>query len=230
MNTLTFENTTFDISTINNQIWLRATQIGEALGYSNPVDSIKNLYERNSDEFTATMTQLIELDTAGGKQQVRVFSLRGAHLLGMFARTEKAKTMRVWVLDILDKETGRTEFSLTHQQAPIKCPKNRKDLSFVRASPDGIGLDNFNPPAPIGSWHVEFMRGQVATNELWAAAHSKAPKVNDVAAEGLKYALGKIYTPSLDAMGYTHGFVDMLSQYAIIGMKTSEQPLTTKYI
>jgi prophage antirepressor-like protein len=108
-NALTFESTTFDISTINNQIWLNGTQIGEALGYSDAAKSISKIYERNADEFTPSMTQLIELDTAGGKQQVRVFSLRGAHLLGMFARTEKAKLYRIWVLDILDKETGRSE-------------------------------------------------------------------------------------------------------------------------
>jgi hypothetical protein len=77
---------------------------------------------------------------------------------------------------------------------------------------------------------VEYMRGQVATNELWAAAHSKAPKVNEVAFDGIKYALNKIYTPSLDAMGYTHGFIDMVAQYAVIGIKASDKPLTTAYI
>jgi prophage antirepressor-like protein len=229
MTTLTFESTTFDVSTINNQIWLNGTQIGEALGYTDAANSIAKIYTRNADEFTPSMTQLIELDTAGGKQQVRVFSLRGAHLLGMFARTEKAKLYRIWVLDILDKETGRSEFALTHQQAPIKTPKSRKDLSFTVVNTDGT-LNNFNPPAAIGSWHVEYMRGQVATNELWAAAHSKAPKVNEVAFDGIKYALGKIYTPSLDAMGYTHGFIDMVAQYAVIGIKASDKPLTTAYI
>ena len=38
----------------------------------------------------------------GGLQQVRVFSLRGAHLLGMLARTEKAKEFRRWVLDVIE--------------------------------------------------------------------------------------------------------------------------------
>jgi len=34
------------------------------------------------------------------------FSLRGAHLVGMFARTSTAKEFRKWFLDILDKETN----------------------------------------------------------------------------------------------------------------------------
>ncbi len=49
------------------------------------------------------MTALIELDTSGGKQKVRIFSLRGCHLLAMFARTAIAKQFRKWVLDILDQ-------------------------------------------------------------------------------------------------------------------------------
>ncbi|WP_354666697.1 P22AR C-terminal domain-containing protein, partial [Escherichia coli] len=40
----------------------------------------------------------------------RVFSLRGAHLIAMFARTPVAKEFRRWVLDILDREV---------QQSPI---------------------------------------------------------------------------------------------------------------
>lgn len=35
---------------------------------------------------------------------MRVFSLRGAHLIAMFARTPVAKEFRRWVLDILDRQ------------------------------------------------------------------------------------------------------------------------------
>ncbi|MDG6411062.1 Bro-N domain-containing protein, partial [Glaesserella parasuis] len=73
------------------------------------------IYDRNADEFTAEMTALIELQTAGGKQQVRVFSLRGAHLIAMFARTKVAKEFRKWVLDILDREILQNE----QQIAPL---------------------------------------------------------------------------------------------------------------
>ncbi|MFW3379839.1 hypothetical protein ACN9NO_11160, partial [Glaesserella parasuis] len=64
----------------------------------------------------AEMTALIELQTAGGKQQVRVFSLRGAHLIAMFARTKVAKDFRKWVLDILDREISENE----QQIAPLE--------------------------------------------------------------------------------------------------------------
>lgn len=40
--------------------------------------------------------------------KIRIFSLRGAHLIAMFARTQIAKEFRKWVLDILDKEVSET--------------------------------------------------------------------------------------------------------------------------
>lgn len=45
-------------------------------------------------------------DPRGVEQNARIFSLRGAHLLAMFSRTNKAKEFRKWVLDVLDKETS----------------------------------------------------------------------------------------------------------------------------
>ncbi|MDO8415479.1 MAG: BRO family protein [Agitococcus sp.] len=104
---LSFNDVQFDIVDRDNQPWLRVHQIGVALGYSRP-DAANKIYQNNSDEFTENMTALVELDTTGGKQKVRIFSLRGCHLLAMFARTAIAKQFRKWVLDILDKETRST--------------------------------------------------------------------------------------------------------------------------
>ena len=97
---LVFQQHHLDITDINDQPWLRLGQIGLALGYSNPAD-LQKVYNRNADEFDDSMTQVVELDTAGGRQSTRIFSLRGCHLLGMLARTEPAKAFRRWVLDVL---------------------------------------------------------------------------------------------------------------------------------
>lgn len=103
MHALTFQDTKFDIVDRNGQPWLRGYQIGTALEYTNQPDAaIRKIYDRNADEFTNRMTAVIELATAGGKQKVRIFSLRGAHLLGMLSRTKKAKEFRAWVLDVLE--------------------------------------------------------------------------------------------------------------------------------
>lgn len=108
MNTLTFNEVNFNPVERNGQIWLTSTEIAKALGYSR-TDKISNLYNRNKDEFTPTMTLVIDLVTKGfgsgnSKKPVRIFSLRGCHLIAMFARTDIAKQFRKWVLDILDRE------------------------------------------------------------------------------------------------------------------------------
>ncbi|HFE3524467.1 BRO-N domain-containing protein [Enterobacter hormaechei] len=107
MNTeLTFRSHTFTPAIRDNKCWLTSSQIAEALEYSS-TKSITNLYNQNEDEFTSEMTQVTESVTSGNyRKKVRIFSLRGAHLIAMFARTPVAKEFRRWVLDILDREVG----------------------------------------------------------------------------------------------------------------------------
>jgi hypothetical protein len=99
---LVLEDVEFDVVDIHSVPWLRGPQIGDALGYEKGRISIHKVFESNADEFTAEMTQLVDLGTAGGRQQVRIFSPRGCYLLGMLARTERAKAFRAWVLDVLE--------------------------------------------------------------------------------------------------------------------------------
>lgn len=99
---LVFESTEFDVVDIHQIPWLRGSQVASALDYSDPSRAISELYSRNADEFTEEMTQVIDLPTAGGVQSVRIFSPRGCYLIGMLARTEKAKAFRSWVLDVLE--------------------------------------------------------------------------------------------------------------------------------
>lgn len=108
MQALTFQNTQFDIIDRNNQSWLQAAQIAKALGYARE-DSVSRIYDRNKDEFTSGMSQTVNLTVKGfgsgnSEKEVRIFSLRGAHLIAMFSRTKVAKEFRKWVLDVLDKE------------------------------------------------------------------------------------------------------------------------------
>ena len=105
---LVFESTEFDVVDLHNVPWLRGPQIAGALGY-NRDDRLSDLYSRNADEFTDEMTQVLDLPTAGGIQPVRIFSPRGCYLLGMLARTEKAKAFRAWVLDVLEGRVAPRE-------------------------------------------------------------------------------------------------------------------------
>ncbi|WP_429499395.1 hypothetical protein ACQUFY_20885 [Robbsia andropogonis] len=58
--------------------------------------------------------QTLSLGHGSPPSEVRLFSLRGAHLLGMFARTANGAKFRRWVLDQLDdmEAQGRESRSL----------------------------------------------------------------------------------------------------------------------
>ena len=118
MTTLTFQNTNLSVINQNNQTFLTANDLGLALEYASPLQAVLKIYDRNADEFTAEMTALVEMKTAGGIQKVRIFSLRGAHLIAMFARTKIAKEFRKWVLDILDEEVKKTTALLPNTLTP----------------------------------------------------------------------------------------------------------------
>ncbi|PHM46619.1 antirepressor [Xenorhabdus miraniensis] len=107
-NQLTFRSNVFNPVSHANDIWLTAPELAKALQYKK-TDAITQIYDRNSDEFTSAMTMTLNLRVNGinnslRKKLVRVFSLRGAHLVAMFSKTSVAKEFRRWVLDILDRE------------------------------------------------------------------------------------------------------------------------------
>jgi prophage antirepressor-like protein len=107
MTTLAFQGVEIKPLHRDHQTWLRLPQIEAALGYAAKGTSLARIFARHADEFTKSMTRVLKLKTAGGMQPVRIFSLRGAHLLAMFARTDVAKAFRVWVLDLIDAEIKR---------------------------------------------------------------------------------------------------------------------------
>lgn len=103
-------------------IWLTSADIANALGYASS-KSVSNIYSRNAEEFTHSMSMVIRMMTNGinnnlREKRVRLFSLRGCHLIAMFATTDKAKAFRHWVLDILDHEVTLN--------TPITQPSDRE--------------------------------------------------------------------------------------------------------
>lgn len=105
MKELMFQNHAIRLIEKDGKKWASAADIALALGYSR-ADSVTRLYDKHRAEFSDSMTCIVETtETAFSGALVaksRVFSLRGAHLIGMFARTSKAQEFRRWVLDILD--------------------------------------------------------------------------------------------------------------------------------
>ncbi|WP_180110779.1 Bro-N domain-containing protein [Acinetobacter sp. YH12098] len=100
---LSFKEVNFTPVQQDNQVWITSRELGQALGYSRE-DAVNKIFERNSDEFTGSMTRNVKLTLQGQAREVRVFSLRGCHLIAMLSRTAIAKQFRKWVLDVLDRE------------------------------------------------------------------------------------------------------------------------------
>ena len=107
---LTFNDIVLTPVTRQNSLWIRAAELARALGLARE-DKVTQIYQRHADEFTPDMTQLIENAVEPQNEvqgnlapgRCRIFSLRGCHLLAMFARTPVAKAFRRWVLDVLDR-------------------------------------------------------------------------------------------------------------------------------
>ena len=100
---LSFNEVNFSPVQQDGQIWIASRELGQALGYSRE-DAVNKIFERNSDEFTVSMARNVKLTLQGQAREVRVFSLRGCHLIAMLSRTAIAKQFRKWVLDVLDRE------------------------------------------------------------------------------------------------------------------------------
>lgn len=160
MKALAFHNTQFDVIDRNGQPWLGVTQIGLALEYANPETAITKLYNRNANEFTDKMTALVDMPTKGGIQQVRIFSLRGAHMLAMFARTKVAKEFRHWALDVLEGEA----------EAPTKAKRKPKLL------PNGLTGDQQDAIKALVKARVEELpenKRAKAAITCWSSLKSK---------------------------------------------------------
>lgn len=106
---LCFNEFTFSPLTLDNQPWIRAAELARALGYGRE-NQVSRLYRNNADEFTPDMTQVVEIAVEprnGADGRARIFSLRGCHLLAMFARTPVAKAFRKWCLDVIEQYGDR---------------------------------------------------------------------------------------------------------------------------
>ena len=104
MQDLKFNSHKFVVVEHDGRSWLTAADIASALGYARS-DQVSRIYARHEREFTSSMTMIFETVTLGSANitsEARLFSLRGAHMIGMFSRTAKGAEFRHWVLDRLD--------------------------------------------------------------------------------------------------------------------------------
>lgn len=161
---LTFNDVTLTLIIYQNSPWIRAAELACALGYSRE-NSVSRLYRSNQEEFTPEMTQVIEITEStesGLPVKSRIFSLRGCHLVAMFARTPVAKAFRRWVLDVLDKLNAE-------QHAPLPSSDIVDFPGTLSITPSSVA-DRKPLRALVGSWaQVSGLPFAACWNQLKAA-------------------------------------------------------------
>ncbi|WP_234966000.1 Bro-N domain-containing protein [Acinetobacter johnsonii] len=181
MNSLTFNAMQFHpIQSNDQQIWIPSTELSRALGYSR-ADAVTKIYDRNNDEFAHDMTKIID-NPQNPNLVLRVFSLRGAHLITFFARTPVAKEFRKWVLDVLENE-------IQQQQIDTRVKINAEQQAILKEIVD--------------------RRCEGSTKkrtELWARhnKHFRIPRYSELLAMHFQDAVDYLETMQIKAKGDIH--------------------------
>lgn len=102
----------------DGKIWFTAEQLAKLLGYAD-VKQVNKIFQRHKEEFTESMTTLAKVTVSNKNNeleyvQIRLFSLRGAHLIGMLSRTKIARELRIWLLDLAEQESSAPQGGVHH--------------------------------------------------------------------------------------------------------------------
>lgn len=144
---LSFNNV--DLIPVDNgddQIWVTSSELAKALNYRRS-DTVSRIYSRNADEFTDSMSLTVKMGVKGfgsgnSEKEVRLFSLRGCHLIAMFASTDVAKKFRKWVLDLIDGDIASRKIPINVQQS-LDAVYAIRTIESDKASGHGFWLNKW---------------------------------------------------------------------------------------
>ena len=89
----------------NQEMFMTAKQLGECLGYKDPMRNINKLIDRNEYLKDSKYSGVVKMSTPQGNRMVmtelRVFNERGIYEVSFKANTSKALVFRDWVGDLL---------------------------------------------------------------------------------------------------------------------------------
>ena len=114
---------------------MTADQLGSALGYSNPRESINKLVSRNKYLRSADFSAEVKMTSPGGRQETRIFNEDGIYEVTMLSKTSKAREFRAWVRKIL-KSLRKGEYILVKPQSEqdkLQIQKQRAEAMLLNA-------------------------------------------------------------------------------------------------
>ncbi|MBS3961622.1 MAG: Bro-N domain-containing protein [Sandarakinorhabdus sp.] len=114
-----FDGRPVQVVLFGGEKWMKGPQIAEALGFADPVDAAKKMYQRNQAEFDESSCIAVELPTPAGRRLTRIYNARGAALFAMKAQTPKGEAFRRWVLDVLEGVASMPEQGMVRGFSPV---------------------------------------------------------------------------------------------------------------
>ena len=181
MNSLSFNDMNFNLVNQNDdQIWITSSELARMLGYSR-LDKVTQIFNRKADEFTSKMTRVIE-NPSNVNLTLRIFSLRGCHLVAMFAKTPIAKEFRKWVLDVLEKEVQQ-------QQIDTRVKINAEQQIILQEIVDRRSEGSAKKRAELWSRHNK---------------HFRIPRYNELLAIHFQDSVDYLETLKIKAKGDIH--------------------------
>ena len=103
-----FDGITCDFYNNSNQLFMTRNQIGNALKYDDPNDSIRRIHERHKERLDK-FSSIGQLDLpSGGTQTTYLYSQRGIFEICRWSRQPKANAFMDWVWDIVESYRNGT--------------------------------------------------------------------------------------------------------------------------
>ena len=98
-----------DVIHEQGRYWMTAKEIGKALGYNDPANSMNRLCSRHKDEIEPYKGYIQLTDHLGIPHETSIFNTDGMWLIALLAKTPKARKFRKFIVNML-KALEREEF------------------------------------------------------------------------------------------------------------------------
>lgn len=85
-----------------DDIWLTREQIGTALGYAHPRESIKTIHNRYKERLNK-FSRRDQIDTPSGKQESVLYNIKGLYEICRWSQQPKANAFMDWAWDTIEK-------------------------------------------------------------------------------------------------------------------------------
>lgn len=90
-----------DVYNDGKELYMTREQIGRALEYANPRESIKNIHSRNRERLEK-FSRGYQIDTPSGKQNVTVYNRKGVMEICRWSQQPKADAFMDWAWEVMD--------------------------------------------------------------------------------------------------------------------------------